>query len=104
MELIHSVLIVALVYYVHCVNPLSLGGSRCIPCTMHNIYMTEILLIAPIVGIAIIALMLILKLTVDKGTLNGLTFYANIIGANSSIFFPSSFTTNPLQGLYVFIS
>ena len=85
-------------------HTLSLGGSRCIPCTMHNIYLTEILLISPILGIALIALMLILKLTVDKGTLNGLTFYANIIGANSSIFFPSSFKTKPLQGLYVFIS
>ena len=83
---------------------LSLGGSRCIPCPVYDIYLTEILLIAPIGGIALIALMLVLKLTVDKGTLNGLTFYANIIGANSSIFFPSSFKTDTLQSLYIFVS
>ena len=45
---------------------------------------------------------MVLNLTVAVGTLNGLIFYANIIGANDSIFFtgPSSLT----MFFYIFIS
>ena len=40
-----------------------------------------------IAGILLIALLLTLNLTVAIRTLNGLIFYANIVGANSSTFF-----------------
>ena len=79
---------------------LSLGTSSCITCS--NQHLVIILLGASIAGITLVALMLILNLTVATGTLNGLIFYANIIGANSSTFFPS--TSRKLKTLYVFIS
>ena len=79
---------------------LSLGTSSCITCS--NQYLIIFLLGASLAGISLVALMLILNLTVAMGTLNGLIFYANIIGANSSTFFPS--TSRKLKTLYVFIS
>ena len=45
---------------------------------------------AAIVGIALVALLLLLNLTVAVGTLNGVIFYANIISANKSILLPFS--------------
>ena len=39
-------------------------------------------------GVALVFLLLVCKLTVSTGTLSGLVFYANIVGANSSIFLP----------------
>ena len=83
----------------------SLSSSECFPCPHEwPQHLAEVLLLAPIIGIALIAIMLILKLTVDKGTLNGLIFYANIIGANSSIFFPGPSPTKILKSLYTFVS
>ena len=66
-------------------HTISFGSSRCVPC-QHEWpqYLAEVLLITPIISITLIAMMFILELTVDKGILNGLVFYANIIGANSS--------------------
>ena len=49
-----------------------------------------ILVAAFIAGIALVALLLILNLTVATGTLNGIIFYTNIIAANSSIYLPFS--------------
>ena len=43
--------------------------------------------ISILAGTLLIALLLTLNLTVAIGTLNGLIFYANIVGANSSTFF-----------------
>jgi len=64
---------------------LALGSSKCLQCS--NIY---ILLFIPfaLAGIALVLLLLIFKLTVAAGTINGLIFYANIVAVNRSIFFP----------------
>ena len=40
-----------------------------------------------IAGILLVVVLLAFKITVDTGLLNGLIFYANIIGADSSTFF-----------------
>ena len=68
---------------------LALGSSKCLQCS--NIY---ILLLIPfsLAGIALVFLLLIFKLTVAAGTINGLIFYANIVAANHSIFFPHNET------------
>ena len=68
---------------------LALGSSKCLQCS--NIY---ILLLIPfsLAGIALVFLLLIFKLTVSAGTINGLIFYANIVGANRSVFFPHNET------------
>ena len=67
---------------------LSLGSSQCISCskTWYKGYLL-ILLIAMLDGILLVALLMVFNLTVTVGTLNRLVFYANVIGANSSIFF-----------------
>ena len=73
---------------------LSLGSSRCITCPkLWPVTLAGIILGAAIGGIALVVLLLSFKLTVADGTLNGIIFYANIVGANVSIFLPLS-TTN----------
>ena len=64
---------------------LALGSLHCITCD--NIHITLIVLFA-LTGIALVALIFLLQLTVSVGTLNGLFFYANIIQANRQSFFP----------------
>ena len=75
----------------HCKPGLSLavGSSKCIQCS--NLY---ILLVIPfaLAGIALVLLLLIFKLTVAAGTINGLIFYANIVTVNRAIFFPPNQT------------
>ena len=78
---------------------LSLGSSKCVTCEgVTNLIV--FLFVSFLAGIALVAILLTLNLTVAIGTLNGLIFYANIVGSTSSAFFPSSSTKAP----YVFIS
>ena len=70
---------------------LSLGSSRCIPCPSYwPVLMIIILAVAILAGIAIVVALLVLNLTVAVGTINALVFYANIVEAYKSTFFPSS--------------
>ena len=63
-----------------------------------------LLLIAFILaGFALVFFIKILNLTVSQGTINGLIFYANIVAANRSIFFPAQHNI-VLSFLSVFIS
>ena len=71
---------------------IALGNLHCLPCS--NDYLALILPFA-LAGIALVALLLLLRLTVSAGTISGIIFYANIIQANCSIFFPVG-TTNIL--------
>ena len=81
----------------HCHNhySLALGSFHCISCS--NNY---ILLILPftLVGVLLVAIVFLFRLTVAVGTLNGLLFYANIIQANHQAFFPRN-TVNILPYL-----
>jgi hypothetical protein len=95
MDLMHSVLTIAhdQVFCVHSGSQpglsWSLGSSRCVPCSkiQYKGYV-PVVLIALIAGIFLISFsIMILNLTVDSETLNGLIFSVNIIGANSSPFF-----------------
>ncbi len=70
---------------------LSLGSSRCLSC--HSYWpavLVVILLSAIIAGILLVTALLALNMTVAVGLINGFIFYANIVAANSAIFFPSS--------------
>ena len=59
---------------------LSLSSPRCLPCSKQwPVVFTVILLIAFLLGIALVASLMVLNLTVAVGTLNGLIFYANIV-------------------------
>ena len=67
---------------------LSLGSSHCLLCTNWSSNFAIILTSTFLVGIAIVAIILVIKLTVASGTLSGIIFYANIINASSSTFLP----------------
>ena len=70
---------------------LSLGSSRCLSCHSHWPAILVIILLAAIIaGILLVTALLVLNMTVAAGLINGFIFYANIIAANSAIFFPSS--------------
>ena len=62
-----------------------LGTSMCKKCSN-----TWLLLVIPFVltGAVLVAGLMFLNLTVSTGTINGLIFYANIVRANTAIFFP----------------
>lgn len=66
---------------------ISLSSSNCIACpTYWPAIFVGISLFFFLSGIALVALTLVLNITVAVGTLNGIIFYANIIGANSHTF------------------
>ena len=68
-----------------------LGSSRCLHCpTYWPGLLVTIFLVFILSGIGLVALILALNLTVAVGTLNAIIFYANIMAANQSAFFPTS--------------
>ena len=64
---------------------LMMGTSRCQECS--NSFISLIIPFA-LAGIALVAFILILNVTVATGTIHGLIFYANILVASRSIFIP----------------
>lgn len=70
---------------------LSLGSSRCIKCSVHwPMVCLAIIITATLSGVLLIVVLLALNLTVAMGTINGIIFYANIVNANTSTYFPFS--------------
>ena len=71
---------------------MSFGSSRCIPCPRYwPVLMIMILVVVFLARIGlIVVVLLVLNLTVAVGTINALIFYANIVEAYKSTFFPSS--------------
>ena len=68
---------------------LTLGEVQCSDCSKTNPAVTlGLLLLFALIGIILVILLIVLKMTVASGTLNGLIFYANIIDANGNIFIP----------------
>ena len=64
---------------------LVLGTSHCKQCTNSHL---ALLIPFAVMGVALVFLLLVCKLTVATGTLSGLVFYANIVGPNRTIFLP----------------
>lgn len=62
-----------------------LGTSNCRKCS--NIWILLSLPLA-LAGIALVIILTVVNLTVSVGTVNGLIFYANILRANTAVFFP----------------
>ena len=72
----------------HALN-LSLGSSHCLVCpSFWPVLLITITIAAILAGLALVALLLVLNMTVAVGTLNGLIFYANIVYTNKSILLP----------------
>ena len=76
---------------------LMLGSNQCGQCT--NNYLALIIPFA-LAGIALVAFVIALNLTVSVGTINGLIFYANVVKIYEPIFFPEG----PIHFLSQFIS
>ena len=79
---------------------LALGGSQCLP-NCSNKYLL-LLIVFILAGFALVFFIKILNLAVSQGTTNGLIFYANIVAANRSIFFPAqhnNFVSLPRVGV-----
>ena len=64
---------------------LTLGNYTCEMCENKSL---SWLLFFAVSGIALIAVLLVLRITVATGTINGLILYANIVSVNRDIFFP----------------
>ena len=77
---------------------LTLGTSQCLRCS--NKYIALLLPFA-IAGIVLVAFIKLLNLTVSEGTLNGLIFYANVLGANQATFFPSTSKHCPVLTVFI---
>ena len=74
---------------------LSLGSSRCIPCSDYWLQdLMGIVAAAFIAGIVLVIFMLALNLTVAVGSLNGILFYANIVAVNTETYFSPSTAPN----------
>ena len=82
-----------------CDNGLSVqfGSTKCSRCS--SMWLLSIAVYA-LAGILLVLLLFALRLTVDKGTVNGLIFYANIFGINARFFLRDG----KLQFLLIFIS
>ena len=73
---------------------LALGTSRCLPCSNSHV---SLLIVFFLAGLALVFFIKVLDITVAKGTINGLVFYANIVWANKSIIFPTTETLHPFE-------
>ena len=68
---------------------LSIGSSLCLSCPSYwPALFISITLASFLAGIALVALLMILNMTVAVGTLNGLIFYANVVATYRSILLP----------------
>ena len=82
---------------------LALGSNQCLPCSNNNHLALLVFFITA--GFMLVIFIKVLDLTVAKGTINGLIFYANIVWAYQSILFPPQDNTNlALQFLRVFLA
>ena len=72
-----------------------LGTSKCKQCTKH--WMALIIPLIAIAGAIFVASLMVLNITVSVGAINGLIFYANVVRANHSIFFPHDASTSFLS-------
>ena len=85
---------------------LELGTFQCRECNNDNL---ALLVPFAMMGVALVFLLLVCKLTVATGTISGLVFYANIVGANRTMFLPAESTDAFLpqeftNALYIFIT
>ena len=65
---------------------LVLGTPRCRQCD--NRWIPLVIIVCSLIGIFLVVGLSFLNITVSHGTVNELIFYANIMAANSTIFFP----------------
>ena len=80
---------------------LVLGTSQCKQCS--SVYLLLLIPFA-LAGVVLVLLLLKCNLTVSMGTINGLIFYANIVQATKTAFFPTGSNSTFTHILSVFIA
>ncbi|XP_064399501.1 uncharacterized protein LOC135345963 [Halichondria panicea] len=80
---------------------LVLGTSQCKKCS--NVYLLLLIPFA-LAGVVLIVVLLKCNLTVSTGTINGLIFYANIVGATQTTFYPANSNSKPIYVLSIFVA
>ena len=66
---------------------LSIGSSHCVRCkNTWPVILVGILVLVFVYGVILVTVILVLDLTVAVGTINGLLFYANVVGSDSNAF------------------
>ncbi len=80
---------------------LVLGTSLCKECS--NIYLLLLIPFA-LAGVVLVVLLLKCNLIVSTGTINGLIFYANIVQATQTAFFPVATDNKFVSILFVFVA
>ena len=78
-------------------HSLQLGNNNCVSCG--NNYTFTLLIVFATLGILLVVFISIMDLTVARGTINGLIFYANVVWRNNGILF--SFRDRQNIGYYV---
>ena len=74
-----------------------LGTSKCKECSSHFLLLILFFIAA---GITLVVFLMLFNLTVSVGTINGIIFYANIVRANHTIFFPHV-TNNQFLSIFI---
>ena len=78
---------------------LALGTLHCLYCA-NSCYITLVLPFA-LAGMALVIVILLLHLTVDVGTLNGLIFYANIVHSNREAYFQHTREITKFHAIFI---
>ena len=79
---------------------LTLGTSQCRQCSNTNLYLLAIFAFG---GVALVAFLKVTDLTTAGGLINGLILYANLVKANSHVYFPSDSGTPYIKYFKIFI-
>ena len=74
------------------------GTNRCKDCS--SVWALLVVPLFAVLGVALVAFIITLNLTVSQGTLSALIFYANIVSANQATFFPAQIV-NTFPGWYI---
>ena len=77
---------------------ITLGGSKCLPCTDKYTFIWLVLVFAA-TGIALVALLLVCNMTISRGTLSGLIFYANVVSISGLASLPCSI--HPVLSVFI---
>ena len=84
---------------------LAIGSNECIECNNNHL---ALLIFFAAAGILLVLFISILNMTVSQGTINGLIFYANVMWAYESIFFPrvvnETFPTHMLRAFLAWLN
>ena len=77
-------------------HSLQLGSNKCKKCSHASLFL---LIPFSLAGIALVALLIVLNLTVSVGTINGLIFYANVVKLYQPVFFQTR--SIPVLGQFI---